>query len=179
MADFHRAHQLVKRAEGGYTDDPRDPGNWTGGRINRGRLVGTMFGIAAPTLKAWRGREITADDMKALTAEEAEAIFRRQYWDAYDYGGLPDQQLAELLYDGTVNQGPGLIRRALLFAFQQLRVVPKVPLLPSLVAQAATLPAAAVHELVWQYRRDRYDPASPFYRGWMKRLERLRREPIT
>ena len=29
--------------EGGWSDDPRDPGNWTGGRPNVGQLKGTNF----------------------------------------------------------------------------------------------------------------------------------------
>jgi lysozyme family protein len=33
--------------EGAYSADPRDPGNWTGGRVNAGQLKGTKYGIAA------------------------------------------------------------------------------------------------------------------------------------
>ncbi|RYC28946.1 hypothetical protein D3273_26555 [Lichenibacterium minor] len=33
--------------EGGSSVDPRDPGNWTGGKRGRGKLVGTKYGIPA------------------------------------------------------------------------------------------------------------------------------------
>ena len=177
MADFSSAHRLVARAEGGYQRDPRDPGNWTGGRVNRGALVGTRYGIAAPTLRAWRRAEITAADMETLPEAEAVAIFRRHYWDALGLEALPDQPLADLLYDGAVNQGVEAMRRALLAAFQHLGVTGHGSAAPDLVRRAALLPPAAVHELVWQYRRDRYPKNSPFTAGWLKRLDRLRRPP--
>lgn len=175
MANFDQAHHFVRRAEGGYQADPRDRGNWTGGRINYGKLVGTNWGISAPVLRAWRGRDVTAQEMQELAEEEAAAIYRRHYWDALALDDLQDAPLALLLYDGAVNQGVGLIRRAVLHTLGVLRVPPKGPETPQLIRQLNDLPAAAVHELVWQYRRDRYPAASPFYRGWMKRLEKLRR----
>ena len=175
MANFEDAHRFVAAAEGGFQADPRDAGNWTGGRVNRGRLVGTHYGIAAPTLRAWRGRDVSRADMEALTEAEAEQIYRARYWAPYGFDAL-DPQLATLLYDGTVNQGPGLLRRALLYTFGHLNLtVYQRATTAELVARAATLDPAAVHELVWQYRRDQYPAASPFYRGWLRRLDQLRR----
>ncbi len=33
--------------EGGLSLDPKDPGNWTGGKVGLGKLLGTKYGIAA------------------------------------------------------------------------------------------------------------------------------------
>ena len=33
--------------EGGYSSNPKDPGNWTGGKVGAGKLLGTQKGIAA------------------------------------------------------------------------------------------------------------------------------------
>jgi lysozyme family protein len=63
---------LIKRVEGGFQDDPRDPGNWTGGQVGAGQLVGTKYGISAaanPDL-----------DIPNLTWEEAEDIYFLRYW---------------------------------------------------------------------------------------------------
>ena len=35
--------------EGGFTDNPNDPGSWTGGAPHNGELIGTKYGIAANT----------------------------------------------------------------------------------------------------------------------------------
>jgi len=72
---FNSAVQIVLRDEGGYTADPRDAGNWTGGRVGAGALKGTNFGISAaqyPNL-----------DIEGLTRDEAIEIWRRNWWEKY------------------------------------------------------------------------------------------------
>lgn len=44
---FERACAVVFSHEGGFTNDPRDPGNWTGGQIGHGQLRETQHGISA------------------------------------------------------------------------------------------------------------------------------------
>ena len=41
-----QAFDLLIGHEGGYTDNPKDPGNWTSGKVNQGQLKGTKYGIA-------------------------------------------------------------------------------------------------------------------------------------
>lgn len=179
MADFDSAHRFVARAEGGYQADPRDGGNWTDGKPYRGALVGTRYGISAPVLQRWRGRPITADDMRQLPEAEARAIYRAQYWDALALGDLTSDPLALLLYDGAVNQGPAVARRAALHALQVLGVHVADPApWPRLAQLLNGQEPHALHELVWQYRRDRYPKDSPFTAGWLKRLDRLR-DPLS
>jgi lysozyme family protein len=61
--------------EGGYQCDPADGGNWTGGRLYVGALVGTNRGISAPVLCHWRAPDdVQAADMQALGVDEATAI---------------------------------------------------------------------------------------------------------
>jgi hypothetical protein len=47
MSDFDRIFDFVVGSEGGFTDNPADPGNWTGGKIGAGECRGTKFGISA------------------------------------------------------------------------------------------------------------------------------------
>lgn len=82
--------------EGGYSEDPKDPGNWTGGVVGSGTLKGTKFGIAAnsyPTL-----------DIKNLTRALAIAIYKRDFWLHARCDKLPDVVAFQLL-DGAVNSG--------------------------------------------------------------------------
>ena len=84
--------------EGGYTNDSRDPGNWTGGKVGKGVLKGTKYGIAANTHPNL--------DIKNLTIGDAEAIYRREYWNVIMGESLPyGVDLAT--FDPAVNSGPG------------------------------------------------------------------------
>ena len=82
--------------EGGYTVDRRDPGNWTGGRVDVGQLKGTKFGIAANTYPTL--------DIKNLTRDQAIAIYRRDFWEAAKCDKLAPVVAFQLL-DGAVNSG--------------------------------------------------------------------------
>jgi len=47
MSNFDGIFDFVVGSEGGFTDNPADPGNWTGGKIGAGECRGTRFGISA------------------------------------------------------------------------------------------------------------------------------------
>lgn len=97
---FWRCDALVDRWEGGdrFTDDPRDPGG------------PTKHGITRSTLSAWRKQDCTADDVEALTAEEAGQIRRALYWNKVCGDQLP-AGLDLMLYDCAINEGPGTAAR--------------------------------------------------------------------
>lgn len=104
MSYFYKALDFVEVAEGGYSDDPNDTGNWTGGAKGKGELRGTQYGISAaayPTL-----------DIKALTKDEARAIYKRDYWDRIDGDDLP-WPLSLVAFDHAVNAGVGRARKTL------------------------------------------------------------------
>lgn len=86
---FERAVAFVLKREGGFSDDPRDPGG------------ATKFGISA--------RAYPDVDIANLTIEQATAIYRRDYWDRIK-GDLLPAPLALMAFDAAVNQGP---RRAI------------------------------------------------------------------
>ncbi len=93
---FLRAFSIVVSAEGGLTTDPADPGNWTGGARGRGVCRGTQWGISAaayPTL-----------DIVRLTLTDAQALYRRDYWDRVCGDDLP-AAAALLVFDAAVNNG--------------------------------------------------------------------------
>lgn len=73
---------FTQAEEGGYVTDRRDSGNWTGGRVGQGSLIGSNMGVGAPALTAWMGPgvQVTADQMRKLPLSTARAIARSQYW---------------------------------------------------------------------------------------------------
>lgn len=98
----------VLEREGGFVDNPADPGG------------ATNFGITARTLGQWRGfkRNATVDEVKALKAEEALQIYRDRYVVEPGFGNFSDRPLLqETLVDVAVNSGPSkaikLLQRAL------------------------------------------------------------------
>ena len=73
-------------AEGGYSTDRDDTGNYY-----RGQFVGTNHGISAPVLAEHLGRTPTVEDMRGLTQDTAREIAATQYYDTYNISDLPDE----------------------------------------------------------------------------------------
>lgn len=113
MADFKIAFRRTGIFEGGYTDDPNDNGNWTGGVKGRGDLIGTNHGVSAPVLSKYLGRTATVSDMRTLSLEVTEKIFRRNYWDKIRGNEIINQDSANEIFDDAINAGVGAaIRKA-------------------------------------------------------------------
>jgi lysozyme family protein len=96
--NFDACIPFIFREEGGFTKDPHDPGNWTGGKVGKGVLKGTNFGIAAnshPNL-----------DIPNLTKAEAAKLYRVEYWSACscDLLGIG---VDLVVMDAAVNSGVG------------------------------------------------------------------------
>ena len=92
MTVFERAFAVVIGAEGGYSNNPADPGG------------PTKYGITLATLSRSRARACTAADVQALTLVEAEAIYKRDYWDKIRGDDLPPP-IALVVFDCLVNGG--------------------------------------------------------------------------
>jgi Glycosyl hydrolase 108 len=113
-AEFHTVFiNTILPHEGGYTNDRNDPGNWTGGKVGKGKLLGTKCGIAA--------NSFPNIDIKNLTIADAERIYRRDYWDAYHLGDLKSQGIADEFCDEIVNGGGGLGQNLLAKVLEEVR----------------------------------------------------------
>jgi lysozyme family protein len=91
--NFNRIMDEIFRHEGGYVDHPRDPGG------------ATNMGITIGTLRDWRGKAVTKDDVRRLTKDEARTIYRKRYWDAVCGDELPSG-VDLCAMDSAVNSGP-------------------------------------------------------------------------
>ncbi|QAX31320.1 holin-associated N-acetylmuramidase [Leisingera sp. NJS204] len=87
--------EIVKR-EGGYVNDPDDPGG------------PTKYGVTIHTLRRIRGRA-TAADVQALTVAEAVEIYKRHYFYGPKIDRLPEP-LQSSVYDMQVNAGSNAVR---------------------------------------------------------------------
>lgn len=82
--DFNTAFSILIGHEGGYVNDPADPGGET------------KFGISK--------RAYPDVDIANLTIEQAQAIYKKDYWDAIEADKLPDE-VRFSIFDAAVNSG--------------------------------------------------------------------------
>lgn len=162
MADnFDTFIRRILSHEGGYSVDPKDPGNYTGGRVGVGALKGTKFGIAANTYPTL--------DIKNLTWDQAAALYRRDFWDSAKASILPPAVGFQLL-DGAVNSG---VRRATQWLQRAARVADDGILGP---ASLAAIKAADPNDLVFRFLAERLDFMTGLTnwpnhgKGWARRI---------
>ena len=108
MADFEIAYGETELREGGYVNDPVD----RGGETHRG--VARKF---HPDWPGWKivdriKRESPKDFKQRINendelAELAKALYKEKYWDPIRGDQLPNQHLANKVFDTGVNQGVG------------------------------------------------------------------------
>jgi len=162
---FGRALSLVLQHEGGYVDHPRDPG----GATNRG--------ITLETLSRWRGRPVSKAEVKALSLEEAGAIYRANYWNVVKGDDLP-AGVDYAVFDFAVNSGPQRAAKHLQAIVETKAdgvIGPK-----TLAAVCAKDPA----EIIRRLTRSRLDFLSrlptwrTFGKGWRKRVVGVEREAL-
>ena len=60
---------MVLQHEGGYVDDPRDPGGMTN------------LGVTKRAWEAWVGYTVNEEFMRKLTPEKVKLFYKTMYWD--------------------------------------------------------------------------------------------------
>ncbi len=90
------AEEIVKR-EGGFVDDPDDPG----GATNHGVTIHTMRRLG---IDLNRDGKVDTADVRRLSREQAVKIYIEHYFDAPRIGSLPDI-LHATVFDMQVNAG--------------------------------------------------------------------------
>ena len=156
---FSACIPIILNSEGGYVNNPRDPGG------------PTNLGITLNTLSGWLGRPATVDEIKALTPEDAAAIYQTNYYNPVHGPDLPDG-VDLMAFDTSVNSGPG---RAIILLQTALGVKADGLFGPmTLAAAKAKDPAETVNAF--------HDAHAAFYRclptfrvfgkGWLARNDR-------
>ena len=169
MACIENYLPILLSLEGGFVNDPGDPGG------------ATNMGV---TLGAWRQMgfdkdgdgDIGVEDIRLLTTKDVEGLLKVHYWDRWRGDDIRDQKLANMLVDWLWCSGKwGIIIP------QRLLQVP-----PDGIAGSQTLSALnkadpeklliKVYNARLAFIRDlvRKDPSRKrFERGWIKRVNSL------
>ena len=186
-ASFEKAQGLVKLAEAGYSDDRGDNGNYIdvpGGK----RFIGTNHGISAPILDNYfksQGikRLLTKDDMINLSYKTALEIYKADYWNAQHLGELADQNVANIIYDGCVNQGSDAMRSIVRNALEENGVEISdndVIFSKEVLSKANNVNQVKLFNSIKKFRESRYKESDTFKRhgdGWLNRLDNISYEP--
>lgn len=88
--------------EQGFTDDPLDNGN----KLPDGRPGCTNWGVTQAAWEEHIGRQVTHDEMRALTPEIVKPFYKNTYWDKVRADELP-LGVDYAVFDTCVNSGPG------------------------------------------------------------------------
>lgn len=164
---FARALEHVLRMEGGYTDDPHDPGGPTNLGITLAEFARHR---GVPLDEASYGELKSA--LRRISREEAAGIYRRDYWNAAQCPHLP-AALAVFHFDAAVNQG---VMRASRMLQSALGVAADGQIGRETLAAAAGVafaPAPALERYAAE-RRAHYRSLSTFWRfgrGWLARVD--------
>jgi lysozyme family protein len=105
MADFDKAFELTMKAEGGYINDPDDPGGETYKGIARTKNPKWSGWVNLDILKTRPNFPENLKDNPDLQ-EKVKSLYKGAYWDKIQGDKIVDQDIAESIFDFAVNSGP-------------------------------------------------------------------------
>lgn len=155
--NFERCLAEVLGHEGGYVNDPHDPGGETNMGISR--------------------RSYPHENIKGMTRARAATIYRRDYWDAVQGDDLP-AGLDLVAFDPAVNSG---VSRGAKWLQTALGVSADGKIGPATLAAAQKAHAEAVIDracnarLAWLRTLPTWNR---YGKGWAKRVESIREEAL-
>jgi lysozyme family protein len=94
ISNWQKSFELMLKSEGGFVNHPSDPGGMTN------------LGVTKATWENWVGRASDEAEMRGLTPEKVEPLYKKKYWDAVRGDELP-AGISYLCFDFAVNAGAG------------------------------------------------------------------------
>ncbi|WP_136645452.1 holin-associated N-acetylmuramidase [Tabrizicola sp. YIM 78059] len=151
MPDVRRIAEEIVAREGGFVNDPDDPG----GATNHGVTIGTLRRLG---IDVNRDRRIDVADVKALTRAQAVEIYLEHYYRRPGIAALPEPIQASV-FDMYVNAGANAVR-----ILQRLLTEMGFPCEPDGVIGPKTIRAAQLaHEAAPAHLADAYGIARRNY----------------
>ena len=157
QSDWQKSFELMLKSEGGYVNNPADPGGMTN------------LGVTKATWENWVGRESDEAEMRALTPEKVEPLYKKKYWDAVRGDELP-AGISYLAFDFAVNAGAGRSIKTLQTA---VGVTPDGGFGPMTMAAVQAVDPVELIERFSQAKEDFYrslNTFATFGKGWLNRV---------
>jgi lysozyme family protein len=158
--NFERCLALVLKSEGGFVNNPADPGGMTN------------LGVTKKTYEAWVNRTVDEAEMRGLTPDAVAPLYKSNYWDRVVGDQLP-VGVDYCLFDCAVNSGPS---QAVKFLQRALNVVVDGVLGQQTIAAASQRDASELIEQFCQERLQFMQSLSTwptFGKGWQRRVEEV------
>ena len=157
LSNWQKSFELMLKSEGGYVNNPADPGGMTN------------LGVTKSTWENWVGRESDEAEMRGLTPEKVEPLYKKKYFDAVRGDELP-MGLDYLMFDFAVNAGAG---RAIKTLQTAVGVTPDGGFGPMTMAAVLAVDPVELIERFSQAKKDFYRSLttfSTFGKGWLNRV---------
>ena len=90
--NWEQCFLLVIKTEGGYVNNPKDPGG------------PTNLGCTKTTWEEFVGHEVSINDIKALTPNDVMPLYKAKYWDRINGDVLPSG-IDYAVFDFAINSG--------------------------------------------------------------------------
>ena len=156
-SNWKQSFELMLKSEGGFVNHPSDPGGVTN------------LGVTKATWENWVGRESDEAEMRSLTPEKVEPLYKKKYFDAVRGDELP-VGLDYLLFDFAVNAGAG---RAIKTLQSAVGVTPDGGFGPLTMAAVQAIEPQELIERFSQAKEDFYRSLNTFNvfgKGWLNRV---------
>jgi lysozyme family protein len=162
---FQACLPIILQLEGGFVDDPQDPGG------------ATNLGVTLDTLSSWLGHAATVAQVRALTAAAVGPIYEARYYNPSHAGDCPPG-VDLMVFDEAVNQGVG---RAITTLQRCAGVNPDGAFGPKTKAAVdAIAPVTLIERIAAD--RDAHYRALPtfahFGKGWLARVATTTRDAL-
>jgi lysozyme family protein len=157
ISNWQKSFELMLKSEGGFVNHPSDPGGMTN------------LGVTKATWENWVGRASDEAEMRSLTPEKVEPLYKKKYWDAVRADDLP-VGLDYLMFDFGVNAGPG---RAIKVMQSAVGVTPDGGFGPLTLAAVQAIDPVELIEKFSQAKEDFYRSLGTFAtfgKGWLNRV---------
>jgi lysozyme family protein len=157
ISNWQKSFELMLKSEGGFVNHPSDPGGMTN------------LGVTKATWENWVGRASDEAEMRSLTPEKVEPLYKKKYWDAVRADELP-VGLDYLMFDFGVNAGPG---RAIKVMQSAVGVTPDGGFGPLTLAAVQAIDPVELIEKFSQAKEDFYRSLGTFAtfgKGWLNRV---------
>lgn len=159
--NFARSLALVLKSEGGWSDNPKDPGG------------ATMKGVTLANFRRYVQANATKDDLRHITDAQIATVYRRFYWDAVRASDLPDG-VDYATFDFAVNSGPG---RAAKYLQMTVGVTQDGEIGPATLRAVKARPTSAIINSLCDLRLaflKRLATWPTFGKGWSDRVRTVR-----
>jgi len=165
IGNFKECLDLVLKSEGGFVNNPNDPGGMTN------------LGVTKRVWEEYTGHEVDEKAMRGLTPEKVAPLYEQKYWRPC-YGEVLPRGLDFVVFSMGVNAGPG---RSVKLLQSSLGLVPDGVIGPRTRGLISDSNCATLIAKFSESRRLYYGALKTFPifgKGWLARVDREEQEAL-